>query len=271
MKFIHSLTIVMLTVGCAVTGSISGELLHGPVVEHSDTASKKVSVVFYRENSNDTKNVPTVFVDDQVVASFLPGEYRQIKISHNSVKLRVATRGEVVSKGASQVLHLPKNSITYVEILKTNNTLFSSKIVSEDQGKKALQKLDLTSNIINRYVNRSTLRTDLLFGFNSAKLRASAYPELDKLVHKIKTHTNQTDSIKIAGHTDRIGDAGFNKKLSVKRAKAVANYFAKKGMNQSIETTGYGSERPVTTNCKGELSPRLIQCLQADRRVEIEY
>ena len=53
----------------------------------------------------------------------------------------------------------------------------------------------------------------------------------------------------IAGHTDNVGNADKNKKLSQDRADAVKNYLIDKGLDANkMESVGYGSEKPIASN-----------------------
>jgi OOP family OmpA-OmpF porin len=77
------------------------------------------------------------------------------------------------------------------------------------------------------------------------------------------------------GHADRLGSDAYNQKLSVRRADAVKAYLASKGTAQNrVYTEGKGKKQPVSGDkCKAmgnNRSPKLIECLQPDRRVEIE-
>jgi outer membrane protein OmpA-like peptidoglycan-associated protein len=143
--------------------------------------------------------------------------------------------------------------------------------VNSVQAKKELQHIDKTDHIINRNIAKVALGTDSLFMFNSTELLHSSYPALDKLIRDINICPNQIDRIKIIGHTDRIGNKKVNEKLSVKRAQVVADYLTKHGVSIPMDVEGHGSREPVTTKCRGKISPQLIQCLQPDRRVVIEY
>src|SRR6185503_16132318 len=69
-----------------------------------------------------------------------------------------------------------------------------------------------------------------------------------------------------------IGNDNYNKQLSEKRAAAVKEYLAQKGVEQSkVRSEGRGESEPVTGNqCKGVTGAKLISCLQPDRRVDIE-
>jgi phage tail-like protein len=56
--------------------------------------------------------------------------------------------------------------------------------------------------------------------------------------------------IKIEGHTDNVGDAGYNKTLSQKRADAVKKYLLDKGTDpaQIVSCIGYGEDKPIADN-----------------------
>jgi len=119
--------------------------------------------------------------------------------------------------------------------------------------------------------NKITLAADALFDFNKAVLRPEGKKKLDELVAKSKQINLEV--IIAVGHTDRIGSAKYNQKLSEKRAAAVKAYLVKQGIDQNkVHTEGKGKTQPVTGDkCKGNKKTKsLIQCLQPDRRVDIE-
>jgi OOP family OmpA-OmpF porin len=116
-----------------------------------------------------------------------------------------------------------------------------------------------------------TVAADALFDFNKAVLRPEGKAKLDELVSKAKAI--KLEVILAVGHTDRIGSDAYNQKLSEKRAAAVKEYLVAKGIEANrVYTEGKGEKQPVTGNkCKGEKkSKALIDCLQPDRRVDIE-
>jgi len=116
-----------------------------------------------------------------------------------------------------------------------------------------------------------TVAADALFDFNKAVLRPEGKAKLDELVSKAKAI--KLEVILAVGHTDRIGSDSYNQKLSEKRAAAVKEYLVAKGIEANrVYTEGKGEKQPVTGNkCKGEKkSKALIDCLQPDRRVDIE-
>jgi OOP family OmpA-OmpF porin len=116
-----------------------------------------------------------------------------------------------------------------------------------------------------------TLAADALFDFNKADLRAEGKAKLDKLAGDIKGI--KLEVIIAVGHADRFGTDAYNQKLSEKRAAAVKAYLVGKGIEPNrVYTEGKGEKQPITKadQCKGPKSKKTIDCLQPDRRVEIE-
>ena len=116
-----------------------------------------------------------------------------------------------------------------------------------------------------------TVAADALFDFNKATLRTEGKAKLDELVGKAKAI--KLEVILVVGHTDRIGGDAYNQKLSEKRAAAVKEYLVAKGIEANrVYTEGKGEKQPVTGDkCKGNTkSKALIECLQPDRRADIE-
>ena len=117
-----------------------------------------------------------------------------------------------------------------------------------------------------------TLSADTLFDFDKAVLKPEGMQALDDLISKLAGV--KYDLIIAVGYADRIGTEEYNKGLSVRRAEAVKHYLVThKGIDPSnIFTDGKGEANPVTGDtCKGDKKTKaLIDCLQPDRRVEIE-
>jgi OOP family OmpA-OmpF porin len=118
-----------------------------------------------------------------------------------------------------------------------------------------------------------TLQADSLFGFDQDSLQADGKQALDKLLQELKDVN--VDAVQVTGHTDRLGSAAYNAKLSTRRAESVRNYLVQVGgMPANLVTaTGVGSAQPETApnDCKGmKASQALITCLRVDRRVEVQ-
>jgi OmpA-OmpF porin, OOP family len=120
---------------------------------------------------------------------------------------------------------------------------------------------------------RVSLSADSLFDFDRSTLKPAGQQALDKLIGDLRGV--QYDTIRVTGHTDRLGRHDYNMKLSTRRAEAVGAYLVQAGgiAAGKISATGVDGADPVTKagDCKGSKpTPALIACLQPDRRVEVE-
>lgn len=113
--------------------------------------------------------------------------------------------------------------------------------------------------------------TDAFFDFDKATLRPEGRAALDELVQELGEV--KYGSIRVVGHTDRLGGEEYNQTLSERRAAAVKEYLTRKSIPaEQIETMGKGKSEPTTqtSSCMGPKNDRLVKCLQPDRRVDIE-
>jgi len=107
-----------------------------------------------------------------------------------------------------------------------------------------------------------TVRNEVLFDFNSAGLRPASRQSLRDMADVFQKYPSTT--ISVQGHTDSIGSAAYNKRLSIRRAGSVASYLENLGVSSSrVETIGYGESQPRATNSTAEGR-------QLNRRVEIK-
>ncbi|MBX7095947.1 MAG: OmpA family protein [Flavobacteriales bacterium] len=98
----------------------------------------------------------------------------------------------------------------------------------------------------------STIRlNNIFFETGKATLDGKSTQELDRLVRVLEENPNM--EIEVSGHTDNVGSADLNKKLSADRAAAVVTYLTSKGISKSrLKSSGYGMERPVADNATDE-------------------
>ena len=157
------------------------------------------------------------------------------------------------------------------------------KDVVEDTGGKVVHStngncvITRWENNANECVSRNDIRSRLTieqrtvyFDFNKSTLNAKEKAKLDE-VSKIIIDSKEVESVDIVGYADMIGKSSYNKSLSTRRAQTVKSYLATKGLKtRNVNLKGLGETNSVT-HC-AETLPRqdLINCLAADRRVEIE-
>ena len=124
-------------------------------------------------------------------------------------------------------------------------------------------------------IEKITLSTDVLFPFNKAELLPGGQQKLDELAKSAQGAN--VDKVVLVGHADRIGSEEYNQELSEKRAQAVADYLAQKGVDSSrVQVEGRGKTEPITgeqcsnMGAENNKNQKLIACLQPDRRVDAE-
>lgn len=115
------------------------------------------------------------------------------------------------------------------------------------------------------------LSGDGLFRFGSASL-GDFSPEgmqaLAALVERLRQRP--VAAINVIGHSDRIGNAEANQRLSLRRAEAIRDYLVNEGIHEGIMTVaGWGSEAPLV-ECGAERGQALVDCLAPNRRVELK-
>lgn len=96
-------------------------------------------------------------------------------------------------------------------------------------------------------VGQNVKMNNIFFETGKATLKPKSFTELDK-VAKFLTENDHV-KIQIQGHTDNVGKADANLKLSKWRARAVQQYLVKKGINVNrVNFEGFGSTKPVAKN-----------------------
>jgi OOP family OmpA-OmpF porin len=115
-----------------------------------------------------------------------------------------------------------------------------------------------------------TFAADVFFDFDKSVIKPEGKSKLDDVSNKVRGINLEV--VIAIGHADMIGTDDYNQRLSVRRAEAIKAYLVSKGIEQNrVYTEGKGEKQPVTgQNCKGQRGAKLIQCLQPDRRTEIE-
>lgn len=95
----------------------------------------------------------------------------------------------------------------------------------------------------------------LMFGFDSAELDAEAQAGLDEIVRQTSAYP-QAD-VRVIGHTDRAGDAVYNRQLAEERAANVAEALRLRGINLArIEEIPAGESDPAITTPDGIAEPQ---------------
>ena len=116
---------------------------------------------------------------------------------------------------------------------------------------------------IVREQSPAVILPDLLFEFNADRLSSKASPTLERLWDFIGQNT--FTRIVIEGHTDNVGQSGYNRDLSTRRAESVGKFLLEQGLPaEKIKTIGFGDTQPRFDNGSKEGRDK-------NRRVEIRF
>ena len=103
--------------------------------------------------------------------------------------------------------------------------------------------------------------SDVLFDTGSANLKPGAREKLAKVAGILLSHRGL--KLQIEGHTDSVGSAEYNQRLSENRADSVRTYLVEQGIaSNSVGTAGFGETMPVASN-------ETAAGRQQNRRVEL--
>ncbi len=85
---------------------------------------------------------------------------------------------------------------------------------------------------------------EVQFKFDSAQIEESERPKLEasfvKVTEALASHPQLRVTLFVAGHTDTVGDAGYNLRLSRLRGQAIARWFRQRGLKIPIGYEGFG-------------------------------
>ena len=106
-----------------------------------------------------------------------------------------------------------------------------------------------------------SLMLSIGFGFDSAQLTVRARRDLDAVAAALNHPQLAGAELTLEGHTDAVGDAGYNLRLSQRRAEAGVGYLVQRGgAGHRLRAGGFGEYR---------LLPALAPTDDRQRRVEI--
>ena len=103
---------------------------------------------------------------------------------------------------------------------------------------------------------------DVLFEFDKSRLTPQAERTIRNIADVVRERAPRR-RVAIEGHTDSKGTIGYNRKLSMSRARAVADELVHRNISpRRISVRGFGESRPIASN-------RDASGRQRNRRVEV--
>jgi len=96
-------------------------------------------------------------------------------------------------------------------------------------------------------IGAKVILKNIFFEFGKSTLKTESYIQLDNVVLLMQSTPGLR--IEISGHTDNVGSAKANQKLSEDRSRAVVDFLVSRGIELSrLEYKGYGFSQPVAPN-----------------------
>lgn len=118
----------------------------------------------------------------------------------------------------------------------------------------------------------SAINRRIYFDYASPDISEQAKPDLDIVAACLKDHPDT--KVEFEGHTDSIGSAKFNQKLSKKRSESAKVYVGAQGIDASrMRTSGRGESDPIASNKtdEGRAQNRRVDIYFIDGMVPVHF
>ncbi len=124
-------------------------------------------------------------------------------------------------------------------------------------------KKDLKEIIMQKAeVGKKVVLNNISFSYDQSPLMDESFPDMSRVVAMLNTMGNL--QVEISGHTDNIGSAKNNQKLSEQRAKGVVDSLIRMGCEKvRLKYKGYGPGQPIASSFTEEGR-------QANNRIELK-
>ncbi|MFN3997003.1 OmpA family protein [Algoriphagus sp.] len=141
----------------------------------------------------------------------------------------------------------PQNAVSGLYVEKKG---FLPKIYNVERDKLQNVK-DLKVELIPVASGEQFVFENVFFDFDKFDLKPESLTSLKRLQKFLLENPNV--NIMIAGHTDNIGNQGYNQALSLQRAKSVQNFLVKAGLHPGrVMVEGKGDKEPLLPNTSPE-------------------
>jgi OOP family OmpA-OmpF porin len=168
-------------------------------------------------------------------------------------KIVYTTFGDILSK------MYPELMATYPAYQKVVDKSFLQSVIANHPELMAGEAIKVSySNEMTSEVSSKSYQ--IQFETGSSIIKPESYTELDEILKSSVVAENL--KVGVFGHTDNVGNADANQKLSEDRANAVKSYLISKGLLTSrIEAKGFGQSKPIADNksAEGKAQNRRVQ------------
>ncbi|MCL1957163.1 MAG: OmpA family protein, partial [Fibromonadales bacterium] len=157
---------------------------------------------------------------------------------------------DVNLKHNEKVVHTAKSS-SYKPAVSAGNGFVAQPptATQKAEGQKKLNALNSKAISVYRDTRGTIISiSDVLFEFGKADLKPELKENLAEVASILKNLLTESTVI-VEGHTDNVGKADANKKLSDQRASEVVKYLIGRGVDKKrLKSVGYGATKPIADN-----------------------
>lgn len=108
-------------------------------------------------------------------------------------------------------------------------------------------------------------RIDVRFELGSAEIRGDAASQMDEIYAALSRPGLAGKRYRIVGHTAAVGSPALNRDLSMRRAKAVVDFLAAKGLDAAqFEVAGQGDTAPLSGVTHYDPANRRVEVVRID-------
>ncbi len=170
-------------------------------------------------------------------------------------------KGAAIGAAAGAILGQVIGGDTKATMIGAGIGVLAGTVIGRSYGKKAdEQERELRRQLaaiedanVQRHADilSVTFLGNLLFTTGSSQLKPGAEEEIFKVSQVLNKYTDT--SVRVDGHTDNVGNAEYNLKLSELRAESVKRVMMSQGVHGNrIQTLGFGFTAPVADNSTEE-------------------
>lgn len=146
---------------------------------------------------------------------------------------------------------VPSATVTFDFLFRRNAATAKAQTASaeqpEPQASAALEAAVFDAEACKGRFEILSRTGNIHFASGSARLQDESAPLLDTLVDVIKRCPGMV--VEVGGHTDSVGGAAANQRLSERRAQSVARYIQGAGVEDArVQSVGYGETEPAFPN-----------------------
>ena len=191
----------------------------------SDAATAGADWTFIVLNCGKNSSKQNIWVKgkvfDKKTGAGLPSAVELIDLTSKQIISKVQT-----DETGKYLITFPVGKDYAFNVDRKGYLFFSDNFSLKDKSPDSTYKKDIPLQPIE--VAACVVLKNIFFDFNKYELKPESQVELDHLVQLL--NENPTLKIQIEGHTDNVGTASDNLKLSENRAKAVVAYLTGKGV-----------------------------------------